>query len=671
MMMITDSSNNVSRWLSLLPLVGLFVVLSAIGPSLIAEGKTIIDSTDNSDAATTNGHSHPVDQHPMTRRRVAAVIPQKEDEEEPSDSQQRYNRRLMYSDDEKDIIKLKPGDPFTNKELSKMKESFQIARAKYWTNLKQDYGEYRDDIFEEQINGTTVSVGRTLFANRSAVSWDRMVRKMAMKVLQAQTTGKLQPFVWATGGHSSAAAHGDLSNESYTRTLMRNVPDAFEAVGLAFHGRPYAMGATGSGFEISSCIKEVFGTDVDIFSWDYGMTTGAALDTVEHWMWRAAMLETRPALINLHNKRYLSISEEMAEYGLPSLTFTQDQVDKASGRKFPDTNEQTEEEANKMPKYVRKFRCGRGYEKGGQVCESEKWSLDPDENEPCNKRRYRMGWHPGWKWHAWYGNLFSLFMMETIEDALKLIEESGSDGEVLFKELKAKEDADYKKFSLMANVPNITPGFAENAPDIPLDVIYRKPNICHTARLPSELRYKGILTEVGENDTGVGNMHYLDYSYDRGMTDARELIKGVPPKDLQLVYSPGLYQPQCTKHLIQVDHPDFFVVNSYGPTTVVLPNPTEKAYYGLTEPLQGYIRIVKANCHWGCPGDSVGGKDMYTEDNVMNITVNGVSVVNMTDDFLKHESGHKFEPNKDGLFEITLQTNTDKKYMRLSSIIIW
>jgi hypothetical protein len=57
---------------------------------------------------------------------------------------------------------------------------------------------------------------------------------------------------------------------SYTAVLERAVKDAFEAVGLQFIGRNYAMGSSNAAPEIALCIDEIFGTDIDVLVWDFG-----------------------------------------------------------------------------------------------------------------------------------------------------------------------------------------------------------------------------------------------------------------------------------------------------------------------------------------------------------------------------------------------------------------
>ena len=128
-------------------------------------------------------------------------------------------------------------------------------------------------------------------------------------------------FVWAAGGHSASAGHGNLYNESYTAYLDYFVSPILKSIGIEFVPRNYAMGGTpyvhllnfvaflfwsgccvwrllsfifrqrekltscvfcfsclfvlcalfftknvihSSGLEISMCSKEVFGEDVDM-----------------------------------------------------------------------------------------------------------------------------------------------------------------------------------------------------------------------------------------------------------------------------------------------------------------------------------------------------------------------------------------------------------------------
>ncbi len=49
------------------------------------------------------------------------------------------------------------------------------------------------------------------------------------------------------------------------------VKEAFAALGIKFHAKNYAMGGYVSGPELAMCMESVFGSDIDILLWDFGM----------------------------------------------------------------------------------------------------------------------------------------------------------------------------------------------------------------------------------------------------------------------------------------------------------------------------------------------------------------------------------------------------------------
>jgi hypothetical protein len=139
----------------------------------------------------------------------------------------------------------------------KLKQNFQVAKAKMIQKLQNDYGAalFESTFMTNWKGGTErVTQGRRFFLSPSVPksemetnendgpSWDRLVRRMAIKILQAQLAGSSNndnkiPFIWSTGGHSSAAGHGNYYNESYTYNMEKTVKGVFESVGVDFIGR--------------------------------------------------------------------------------------------------------------------------------------------------------------------------------------------------------------------------------------------------------------------------------------------------------------------------------------------------------------------------------------------------------------------------------------------------
>ena len=52
-----------------------------------------------------------------------------------------------------------------------------------------------------------------------------------------------EKYVYANGGHSTAAGHGNMYNETSIAYLTYDLKPIWEAIGIDFHGRNYAMGS--------------------------------------------------------------------------------------------------------------------------------------------------------------------------------------------------------------------------------------------------------------------------------------------------------------------------------------------------------------------------------------------------------------------------------------------
>lgn len=153
----------------------------------------------------------------------------------------------------------------TTTTVKDLMDSFKSAYQHLDVRLTERYGEYYKPIF---FDGDTPR-GRFVFEagdGTSTLSQDRFRRKLKLKVLQYLTTG-VAHFVWATGGHSATAGHGNFYEQSYTAYLEEAAQPVFEAMGMNFTGRNYAMGGTAAGPESAFCSKEIYGEDIDALVW--------------------------------------------------------------------------------------------------------------------------------------------------------------------------------------------------------------------------------------------------------------------------------------------------------------------------------------------------------------------------------------------------------------------
>ncbi len=153
------------------------------------------------------------------------------------------------------------------------------------------------------------------------------------------------------------------------------------------------MGGTGSAAEVAMCWNEIFGDDVDFFSWDYGMTDVGQPLRFMHYAYRGARSPGRPAFmgirVNIDRRGQDKVVSYLEKNGM--AIFLQDNSLWTEMRKgIPDTFGLSTDEISAMPKYVRNYKCNGDIEKGEPFCETEKYST-----EICPDRQGKAPWHPG------------------------------------------------------------------------------------------------------------------------------------------------------------------------------------------------------------------------------------------------------------------------------------
>lgn len=522
--------------------------------------------------------------------------------------------------------------------------------------LEQDYGaqNYANMFFEEG----NVSRARSVFYSPQNLSWGLMKRKLSIKVLRAVLGDDQVRFVWATGGHSAAAAHGDFFNQSYTAVMEQQAKAVFGAVGIDLEGRNYAVGGSNSGPEIAFCSQEMFGFDIDVISWDFGMTDGDRDHLQELYFYRAAMGRNRPAAVAFRCNPL--VIGDLEERGMVAFHFDEKVLNQVINQ-IPDTFGKNQQEIDDMPPYVRAFRCDKLIEEGDPYCGDQKF-----DNSICDWRRFRVSWHPGWKWHALNGNLMANFLVELLGDAIDDVMAS-ENPKAFLKELELAEKADYDRLR-QSDMPRAEAFGAPEDEDTAKKVrslYYKGHNICHLALLPSQIRYMGILTESGPvsiEDTQGGLL----------MGEARKTPN--EGETLRLVGEDEQRQV-CAEALLNIDHYDFFYLSqSEGWKQIIVPNRRELEYYGDGNDFVGQIAICYVNCPWNtCPDHNFFGG---INDGKEEITVNDVQVksqinIGMGCFLLLNEAGTTWNPNSDGQYLFRMRVNETDTYLRYSSFIFW
>ena len=261
--------------------------------------------------------------------------------------------------------------------------------------------------------------------------------------------------------------------------------------------------------------------------------------------------------------------------------------------------------------------------------------------------------------------------MEIIDDALALLQTPDAVGDpaAFAQKLRGQEKQDYDAFMASSTFRHngVKEGWGQH--DVTLETLYKSPNYCHTARLAAETRAKGILT--GRTDLAQ------EGTYDQGI-ELRTALPQSTTKEMPLVYD--IATRQSCKIQVQNDFKDFFLVSSRYTDFASLTLPTDSeiaAYGGNPAPtLKGVIAVCGAACGWRCPAETVDVvTGSYTGE--LKFKVNGLEVKNVTQWEtcallqLPDGSGHVFQPNANGRFEIAAKVTVPDKYARLSSIIVW
>jgi hypothetical protein len=157
------------------------------------------------------------------------------------------------------------------------------------------------------------------------------------------------------------------------------------------------MGGTSSAPEIAVCSNAIYGQDIDVIVWDFGMTDGRAAERLFLYMYRGvACNQNRPIGLAYHAggrwEGYRREAMELLEtnFGLPVFQ-SSEQVMGDVLANVPDSFGLSPEQIDSMPYFVRSFKCSDSIESGEPFCSTSKFNLTL-----CENRKARTSWHPGW-----------------------------------------------------------------------------------------------------------------------------------------------------------------------------------------------------------------------------------------------------------------------------------
>ena len=121
--------------------------------------------------------------------------------------------------------KVRPFEPYSDKSTERLKRKLMIKVLSVKMDLMRKESSFNGC---DCINGD-VGVPGSVETKKSSAEYDEdSLPSFDMSY---------KNYIWATGGHSASAAHGNLYNESYTAFMERDLKDVFGSIGINFEGR--------------------------------------------------------------------------------------------------------------------------------------------------------------------------------------------------------------------------------------------------------------------------------------------------------------------------------------------------------------------------------------------------------------------------------------------------
>jgi hypothetical protein len=241
-------------------------------------------------------------------------------------------------------------------------------------------------------------------------AWDGLVRRILHAIM---TEDK---FVFAMGGHSAAAGHGNHFQQSYSVQVQKVLEPVFARLGVLMEGRNFGMGGLGT---IQNALGGgyVYGNDLDILLWDSGMTEKGPQD-LDMFM-RQAMLAGRKVPViwsNIGIEVWDAYADaDVGDVGinrnwraLSGVTTTNDPV-----------------QVDSLPWAMQYLSCSNemGNQCRQQAYRGVCWIERDDVTTPPNQSPEpggRASWHPGDRSHQFAGRGLAFAVLRALDKALNL-----------------------------------------------------------------------------------------------------------------------------------------------------------------------------------------------------------------------------------------------------------
>jgi len=242
----------------------------------------------------------------------------------------------------------------------------------------------------------------------TAKSFDNLRRRILHSVMTEDM------FVFAMGGHSASAGHGNHFTQSYTLQVQWILEGVFSRLGVRHQARNIGLGGLGT-TQTGVATKQLLGHDVDVLLWDSGMTEKEAKS--RDMFFRQGILGGGkvPMLMSMSPRNdIIGLLNEHVDADILML-----------GEQTVLTNADTLSDVMQLPWALQYVRCGSEI---SAICRENEYAgdcwIERDDYKPQKPQQNKMGgrakWHPGNRKHQLIGRAIAFIILEALKDALTL-----------------------------------------------------------------------------------------------------------------------------------------------------------------------------------------------------------------------------------------------------------
>eukprot|EP00934_Nitzschia_sp_Nitz4_P008119 Nitzschia sp. Nitz4//scaffold229_size32011//14677//16995//NITZ4_007918-RA/size32011-processed-gene-0.14-mRNA-1//-1//CDS//3329542856//8109//frame0 len=275
--------------------------------------------------------------------------------------------------------------------------------------ILKEYGQATAKMFEifkyDSADGVTEK-GSTQGGWTTHSSWKGLKRRLLHSIMTEDA------FVFAMGGHSAAAGHGNHFQQSYTLQVQWILEPIFARLGASMVARNFGNGGLGT-IHNGLAAGDIYGPDVDMLMWDSAMTENNN---------RAIEMLHRQGLLGGTKVPILWTKSEKIARELSTAANVD--VGVPGDGKYAVTKVTTLDELMAQPWASRYLKCG---DEVKRLCKDHEYDgvcwIDRPDFTPTNIQDKhpsgRESWHPGNMHHQLFGRVITYTILEALREALQ------------------------------------------------------------------------------------------------------------------------------------------------------------------------------------------------------------------------------------------------------------